>query len=427
MKILTPLPTKLDPANHPCFNPKVHRKAARIHLPVAPRCNLQCNYCNRSCDCPNESRPGVTSAVLKPTEALLYLKAAHLKLPQLTVTGIAGPGDPFANPDETMETLRLVRRHFPNMLLCVATNGLGLLPHIDELADLKVSHITLTINTREIDTAAKIYAWVRDGYRVRRGREGAALLLDRQREAIERLRETSILVKANTIVMPGVNDHEVEGLATWFKQAGVGVMNCMSLLPVPDTPFEALGETPPAMLAEARNQARGYLPQMLHCARCRADACGLVGKDAADVPDPRDFTAKARREARTLPHVAVASREGVLVNQHLGEAERILVYREGEDGPELVEERPMPTQGLGIKRWLDLCDRLDDCRAVLVSGVGKTPRGVLEEHGLTVLEMEGLIDEGLDAVFAGRDLPASLRRRFTGCGTACVGTGGGCG
>ena len=43
----------------------------------------------------------------------------------IAVMGIAGPGDPFANPEETMETLRLVRERFPKMMLCVATNGLG--------------------------------------------------------------------------------------------------------------------------------------------------------------------------------------------------------------------------------------------------------------------------------------------------------------
>ena len=139
--------SKLDLTNHPCFNPDVYRKAARIHLPVAPKCNLQCNYCDRSFDCANETRPGVSSVLLSPFQAVTYLKAVYAKMPHLTVVGIAGPGDPFANPVETMETLRLVRQEFPNILLCVATNGLGLVEHIDELVELKVSHVTMTINT----------------------------------------------------------------------------------------------------------------------------------------------------------------------------------------------------------------------------------------------------------------------------------------
>ncbi|WP_227625365.1 hypothetical protein [Geofilum rubicundum] len=53
-------------AAHPCFDEKARHAHARVHLPVAPNCNIQCNYCNRQFDCVNESRPGVTSTLLKP-------------------------------------------------------------------------------------------------------------------------------------------------------------------------------------------------------------------------------------------------------------------------------------------------------------------------------------------------------------------------
>ena len=39
--------TKIDFSNHPCFSKDAHKKYGRIHLPVAPRCNMQCNFCNR--------------------------------------------------------------------------------------------------------------------------------------------------------------------------------------------------------------------------------------------------------------------------------------------------------------------------------------------------------------------------------------------
>jgi hypothetical protein len=35
------------------------------------------------------------------------------------------------------------------------------------------------------------------------------------------------------------------------------------------------------MLDALRTKAEEYLPQMTHCARCRADACGLT-RDGAD-------------------------------------------------------------------------------------------------------------------------------------------------
>ena len=62
------------PLDHPCFNAKAHRTTGRIHLAVAPKCNIQCRYCDRKYDCANESRPGVTSAVLTPDQAMVHLE-----------------------------------------------------------------------------------------------------------------------------------------------------------------------------------------------------------------------------------------------------------------------------------------------------------------------------------------------------------------
>ena len=90
-----------DKSKHPCFNASAKSKYGRIHLPVAPECNMQCNYCNRKFDCVNESRPGVTSALLNPEQAVAYLGGRPGKSAgNISVAGIAGPGDPFANPVE---------------------------------------------------------------------------------------------------------------------------------------------------------------------------------------------------------------------------------------------------------------------------------------------------------------------------------------
>ena len=90
----------LDILRHPCFSDAARHRFARIHLPVAPDCNVQCNFCKRVYDCANESRPGVTTAVLSPKQALRYLEAVLKKDPRITVVGIAGPGDPFATPEQ---------------------------------------------------------------------------------------------------------------------------------------------------------------------------------------------------------------------------------------------------------------------------------------------------------------------------------------
>jgi nitrogen fixation protein NifB len=40
----------LNIKNHPCFNDSSRHTFGRLHLPVAPKCNIQCNYCSRKFD-----------------------------------------------------------------------------------------------------------------------------------------------------------------------------------------------------------------------------------------------------------------------------------------------------------------------------------------------------------------------------------------
>ena len=117
---------------HPCFSEKACHAFGRMHLAVAPKCNIQCKYCVRDFDCVNESRPGVTSQVLKPKEALERVDAVLEKYHYIKVVAIAGPGEPLAN-EETFETLRLVGEKYPNIILCLSTNGLLLPDRIQEL------------------------------------------------------------------------------------------------------------------------------------------------------------------------------------------------------------------------------------------------------------------------------------------------------
>ena len=380
----------------------------------------------------NESRPGVTSAVLTPSQASDYLDATLKRVPNLAVMGIAGPGDPFANADETMATLKLVRRRHPEMILCLATNGLGVAPYIESLAALEVSHVTLTVNAVDPAIGAKIYAWIRDGHRPMRGLDAAKLLLDRQLEAIVRLKAAGIVVKINSIIIPGINDQHIEAIAQTMAGLKVDIQNCMAFLPVSGAEFESIEAPDGALVAGTRMKAGRHLPQMTHCARCRADAVGLIDQKmtAEDLASIAQFARPAVADPAARPYIAVASQEGMLVNQHLGEAARVLIFKADASTPsgsKFVEVRKTPLPGAGPTRWSDLAATLHDCRAILVSAAGPQPKRGLEENGLQVLEMEGMIEEGLTAVFAGKPLPASLTRRFTSCGTGCKGTGTGCG
>ncbi|MFH0984969.1 MAG: nitrogenase cofactor biosynthesis protein NifB [Candidatus Omnitrophota bacterium] len=423
--------------NHPCFDAEARHKFARIHLPVAPACNVQCGFCNRKFDCMNESRPGVTSAVLTPPQALQHLFKVLERRPETTVVGIAGPGDPFAQPELTLETLRRVRAQFPNMLLCVASNGLNLAPYVDELARIKVSHVTITINGVDPAVVSQVYEWVMDGGRKLSGLDAARLLIRRQVEAILALKAHGMIVKSNSILIPGINDLHMGDLASKLHDLGVDMMNCIPLIPVSGTKFGDIPAPTGELVARVRAETGRHLPQMTHCGRCRADAAGKIGEDmcedvvkslqeASQAPAFKKEPATELKSVPERPYVAVASREGMLINQHLGEAERLAIYAQAPDNFELIAVRETPPRGEGDARWEKLAALLHDCRAVVVSGVGRKPSEFLDKSGVRVLEMEGMISDGLEIAFSGKDVPCSLRK-ITQCGASCTGRGNGCG
>lgn len=421
--------TAIDYRQHPCFNADAKGRFGRVHLPVAPKCNIKCNFCDRRYDCVNESRPGVTSTILSPTQAELYMAKVLDKEPRIRVVGIAGPGDPFANGPETIATLRSIRRSHPQLLLCVSTNGLGISPYIDSLAELQVSHVTVTVCAVDPAIGMKIYGWVNDGNIVYRGRQAAELLLTRQLAAINRLKAHGIIVKVNCIVIPGINDSHVVEVARTMKEMDVDLLNCMAMFPNVNTPFGTLPQPDKEMMEKLRTKAEEYLPQMRHCTRCRADAVGLLDDDRTG--EFRScLTACASVQpmpSGQRPYVAVATEEGILVNMHLGEARSLEIWQRTESGFQKVADRPTPAVGGGIKRWHQLAKILADCRAVLVSGVGQTPFDILTRSGVKPVEASGFIEEGLRRVYENSNT-ALLRGRRNPCAEgACTGSGGGCG
>ncbi len=421
---------QLNIENHPCFNEKVKGCAGRVHLPVAPDCNVKCNYCDRKYDCVNESRPGVTSSILSPEQSVMYLKRVLEKNKAITVAGIAGPGDTFANPERTMRTLGLIRESFPDMLLCVSTNGLNLPSCVDDLAGLRVSHVTVTVNTVNPETGARIYAWVRDGKIIYRGIQAAKLMLDRQLDGIQKLKSAGIIVKVNTIIIPGVNDLEACDVARTMSDLGVDIQNCMQMFPNPGAPFGNIREPSHDEISSIRSHAEKIIPQMKHCARCRADAVGLLDNDQTHIFREclQECSTATASELSLKPYVAVATMEGALVNLHFGEADSLQIWKKSEKGYKFVETRQTPVKGLGPQRWIQMLEIIKDCRAVLVSGIGETPQMFLEEHDIKTITMSGFIEMGLKAVYEGTSVNAfKSRREGWECGKACSGKGMGCG
>ncbi|ABL01056.1 radical SAM protein [Pelobacter propionicus] len=263
---------------HPCFGGN-HHKNGRMHLAVAPGCNIKCGYCTRRHDCANESRPGVTSRLLTPSEALVKVRevmASPVVGPIIKVIGIAGPGDPLAN-EETFETFELVKREFPHLMLCMSTNGLLLPESIDRLHELGLHSLTVTINAIDAGVGAWIYRHVIYHGRSYSGVEGAAILIANQFEGLKRAARLGMTIKVNTVLIPGINEDQIPLIAARVKELGAFVMNIMPLIPQAD--LAHIQRPSEEHLAQVRKANEGIIGQFSHCKQCRADAIGLIGSD----------------------------------------------------------------------------------------------------------------------------------------------------
>jgi nitrogen fixation protein NifB len=261
---------------HPCYSHDAHFKYGRVHLPVAPRCNIRCNYCDRRVsDCHRVFRPGVSARVVNAAEAVGLVGQALESEPRIRVAGIAGPGEPLAN-GETFATLQTVHECFPDLILCLSTNGVLLSQHAQALAALGVKTITVTVNSVNPSISAKIYSYVNYDHRRLEGVEAGELLLRKQLQGIEAAVEAGMLVKVNTVLIPGLNDQHLVEVSSEVARRGAWIQNIIPLIPLGNFKYRR----PPTCdeLRAAREACERFLPQFRHCKQCRADAVGVPGE-----------------------------------------------------------------------------------------------------------------------------------------------------
>lgn len=388
-------------ASHPCYN-CAGGKNARIHLPVAPKCNIQCNYCVRKYDCPNESRPGVTTEVLGPEEALkkyLYVKE---RVENLTVVGIAGPGDALANFEETRKTLSLIRQQDPNVTFCLSTNGLMLPLYAQELVELGVSHVTVTINAVDPEIGAKIYRYI-DYLGTRyTGVAAASILLANQLAGLRYLTSKGVICKVNTVMLKGINDSHIEEVVKKIKELGVYISNIMQLIPVAGSAFENMELVSNKEITAVRKQCEVHLKQMYHCKQCRADAIGTLDNDQSI--EYRGCTeACAPAETEPVRKFAVASKSGMLVDQHFGKANEFYIYESDGEKVIFLERRLVKNYCTGAEECTEdkegamesILSAVSDCNGVLALRIGDAPSRRLASQGIKVYATYDKIEEAV--------------------------------
>jgi len=188
------------------------------------------------------------------------------------VIGVAGPGDPLANP-ETFETLAAVHREYPRVLKCLSTNGLLLADMLPDILDTGLSAITVTVNAPDERVGEHVYSSVRYRGVTYRSRDAARILIENQLRGIANAIAAGLAVKVNTVLVPGVNDRHLARLAHRLRALGVRLMNIMPLLPAGQ--MRGLRAPTCEELQQARLDCETVIPQFRECEQCRADEIHL--------------------------------------------------------------------------------------------------------------------------------------------------------
>jgi nitrogenase molybdenum-iron protein alpha/beta subunit/MoaA/NifB/PqqE/SkfB family radical SAM enzyme len=386
---------------HPCFN-CAGGKYARIHLPIAPKCNIQCNYCVRKFDCPNESRPGVTTAVLSPEEAVERYILAKSRMSNLSVVGIAGPGDALANFDETRETLRRIRELDPDVTFCLSTNGLMLPLYAQELIDLGVSHVTVTVNAVDPEIGAKIYKHI-DYLGTRfTGLAASSILLANQLSGLRYLTSRGVICKVNTVLLKGINEDHIETVVKKVKELGVYISNIMQLIPVKGSAFESLELVSNKEITALREKCAPELRQMYHCRQCRADAVGTLDDDQS-LNYRTPCKSAAQKSPLIMKKYAVASKSGMLVDQHFGHAGEFYIYETDGAQVKFLEKRLVKSYCTGTENCDDsmkpamesILAAVADCSGVIALRIGDSPTRKLESLGIVVISTYDRIEDAV--------------------------------
>jgi nitrogen fixation protein NifB len=358
-------------------------------------------------------------------------------IPQMTVLGIAGPGDPLANPERTFATFRALSEQAPDIKLCVSTNGLALPAAVEELSKHNIDHVTITINCVDPEIGAQIYPWIFWKNRRIRGVKGAKILIEQQQKGLEMLTERGILVKVNSVMIPGINDNHLKEVSKIVKAKGAFLHNVMPLIAEAEhgTFYGIMGQREPSSeeLKSLQDECEGDMNMMRHCRQCRADAVGLLGEDRGseftlDKIDAMEVDYAAAMEKRAVVHaqieadlaakkaaknapqlvqldavkaelkrkqyrpvlMAVATQGGGVINQHFGHAKEFLIYEVTRDSTKMTGHCKTDLYCSG---GLNACGEeetvlqkiiraLDGCEVVLCSKIGFEPWGQLEAAGI---------------------------------------------
>ncbi|TFG33353.1 radical SAM protein [Candidatus Thorarchaeota archaeon] len=272
-----PIQEKYPLVNHPCFANNRKDLYARIHLPVAKRCNVKCVFCdhNSSNSC-HTAKPGYAARLMTPTEAIARTQKELKRNSNLRIIAISGPGEPLFNK-ETFEVLEAAHGLREDLKVCLSTNGVLLGELAARLEQLDVNSVSVSMSAIDPIVATRVYEWAIIEDKIIQGVEMGKQVISRQLKGIEIATRLGIPVKINTVLMPGINTDEIATLSTRVAKAGAILQNIVPLVTWANT--SSLVAPTSEELAVARQIGGDHIPQFIHCKQCRSDVVGIPGED----------------------------------------------------------------------------------------------------------------------------------------------------
>ncbi len=175
------------------------RAVTYLRVSVTDRCDFRCVYCM------SEDMTFLPKAEILTLEELDRVSSAFVRLGvrKLRLTG----GEPLVRRN-IMTLFRSLSRHLGTAALdelTLTTNGSQLLRFADELAELGVRRVNVSLDTLDADKFAAITRW---------GKFGKVM------EGLQAARAAGLGVKINTVALKGVNDEEFDDLVAWCGEQG---------------------------------------------------------------------------------------------------------------------------------------------------------------------------------------------------------------
>ena len=206
------------------------RAITYLRVSVTDRCDFRCVYCMA------EDMTFLPKADVLTLEELDEVCSAFVArgVRKLRMTG----GEPLVRRN-IMSLFRSLSRHLETGALeelTLTTNGSQLSRFADELADIGVKRINVSLDTLDNDKFTAITRWGR---------------LDQVREGLAAAKAAGLAIKINTVALRGVNDDEFDRLVRWCGDEGFDI-TFIEVMPMGEIGETRLDQYMPLSMVRAR-------------------------------------------------------------------------------------------------------------------------------------------------------------------------------